>query len=72
MKIQPGERFGRLVVLGEAEPLFDPTTHKKQSVALCRCDCGETLPVRAASLKSGNTRSCGCLRKRRPEQRVSR
>lgn len=26
----------------------------------CRCDCGGTLVVKATSLKSGNTKSCGC------------
>jgi len=29
---------------------------------LCRCVCGKELEVRIASLVSGNTKSCGCLR----------
>ena len=29
----------------------------------CRCDCGKVTTVRARSLWSGNTRSCGCLQK---------
>lgn len=29
----------------------------------CICDCGEVVIVRAESLKSGNTKSCGCLHK---------
>src|SRR5690606_32604787 len=28
---------------------------------LCRCDCGEELVVIGTSLRTGNTRSCGCL-----------
>lgn len=29
----------------------------------CRCDCGNETEVTADSLLSGNTKSCGCLRK---------
>jgi hypothetical protein len=29
----------------------------------CRCQCGVTKDVHATSLTSGNTRSCGCLRR---------
>lgn len=29
----------------------------------CKCDCGKTFVVRAYNLKSGNTKSCGCLQK---------
>lgn len=29
----------------------------------CKCDCGKELVVASASLRSGNTRSCGCLLK---------
>jgi hypothetical protein len=28
----------------------------------CRCDCGNVTMVRATSLTSGFTKSCGCLR----------
>jgi len=30
----------------------------------CRCRCGELISVDANALRSGNTRSCGCLRKK--------
>jgi len=30
-------------------------------VFLCKCDCGNITSVLAGSLKSGKTRSCGCL-----------
>lgn len=38
-------------------------THSRQYV-LCRCDCGNDVTVEVSRLKSGNTKSCGCLRKR--------
>ena len=28
---------------------------------LCRCDCGAEVVVRGNNLRSGATRSCGCL-----------
>ena len=37
----------------------------------CICDCGNTIFVARSSLKSGNTKSCGCLRKeKKPRQSV--
>lgn len=30
----------------------------------CKCSCGNTTVVQATKLKSGHTRSCGCLRKK--------
>lgn len=54
-----GERFGRLVIAGDA-PRKDQTKHR---CVACRCDCGETVVVRYATLRSGRTRSCGCLQR---------
>jgi hypothetical protein len=34
---------------------------KKDSYWLCQCDCGNTKIVSAGNLKSGQTKSCGCL-----------
>ena len=34
----------------------------------CDCECGNTIVVTAHQLKSGKTKSCGCLRKRQAEQ----
>lgn len=47
-----GQRFGRLVVIGEAN---------ESGRVVCRCDCGNTKVIAKASLTSGATRSCGCL-----------
>lgn len=30
----------------------------------CQCDCGEFADVRHNNLMSGNTKSCGCLRRK--------
>jgi hypothetical protein len=50
-----GARFGRLLVIGYAKAACGLT------LALCRCDCGETSRVRPVNLRSGNSLSCGCL-----------
>ena len=52
-----GQRFGRLVVLGD-----DGTRNNRGKIKwLCQCDCGTILYVHRSSLRSGNTKSCGCL-----------
>lgn len=35
---------------------------------LCRCTCGTETVVRAANLVSGDTKSCGCLRRERASE----
>lgn len=50
-----GERFGKLVVLGE-----DPDNQTTLKKVLCRCDCGNTRSVATRDLKSGKITSCGC------------
>lgn len=49
-----GQRFGRLIALDKVDA---PGVSKW----FCKCDCGTRCVVRAANLKNGNTRSCGCL-----------
>jgi hypothetical protein len=62
-----GLRFGRLVVRRFAG------VHMCGGHALweCLCDCGKTAIVQGRSLKSGNTRSCGCLSSRFTQKRKS-
>lgn len=51
-----GLRFERLLVKARVEN--GPSGSARW---LCLCDCGGTIVIRTASLKNGNTRSCGCL-----------
>jgi hypothetical protein len=55
--VQPGERYGRLVVVREA----GRGGRGQERKFICRCDCGNATTVRASNLTSGHTRSCGCL-----------
>lgn len=54
-----GQRFSRLVVVA----FTGRTPDGKHSLWLCRCDCDTELTTRANSLKTGNTKSCGCLQR---------
>lgn len=51
-----GQRFSRLVVLKYIESV------NKRRHWLCQCDCGKTIIVAVGNLRSGNTKSCGCLK----------
>lgn len=50
-------RFGRLLAIER-----DVSQKWEKTRWWCRCDCGRTVSVRASSLKSGMTHSCGCIR----------
>lgn len=58
-----GERFGKLVVLSEADRIVTKNG-KKLRAFNCLCDCGNKTVVRYSDLMKGDTRSCGCSRGR--------
>lgn len=60
-----GETFGRLTVESES-----PERKNGGSVRwVCHCDCGNQIVVSSNSLKTGNTKSCGCLNFDRSSQK---
>lgn len=54
-----GQRFGRLVVINEAEPKVFPNG-KTATMWLCKCDCGTVKAYNTQALRKGLTNSCGC------------
>lgn len=58
VRIQVGDTFGRLIVLEESGK-------NKTGVRIwnCLCSCGNEKLVLQNSLVTGNTKSCGCLKK---------
>lgn len=56
IEVKAGERFGRLVVLGEAP---QKNGHRR---FYCKCDCGNMTTPILANLRKGQSKSCGCLR----------
>lgn len=53
-----GKVFGRLTVLERVG-----TKKDGHSVWKCRCSCGSIVEVASNALTTGNTQSCGCLKK---------
>ena len=53
-----GQKFGRLTVLYPTKG-----QNGKGMYWHCKCECGNEIDVIAGSLTSGNTKSCGCLKK---------
>lgn len=52
-----GDKFGKLIVLSEC-------IIKHRKYYKCKCDCGNIKYIRSDMLKSGHTKSCGCLNKK--------
>lgn len=51
-----GKVFDRLTVIERVE-----NTKQGDARWLCRCECGNEKVIRARALKTGKTKSCGCL-----------
>lgn len=57
-----GQRFARLTAIERG-----PNTGENVQW-WCQCDCGNRTLVRASYLRTGHTRSCGCLRREAGER----
>ena len=65
----PGEKYGRLTIIGEAESKIEPSGRKKRQV-ICNCDCGSNnIVIPLEQLRSGKTKSCGCYNKEKLRER---
>lgn len=51
-----GKRFGKLVAVQ-----VDESNISKKRKWVCICDCGNSVSVTTNNLRSGQTKSCGCL-----------
>lgn len=56
-----GRRFGKLTVKMKS----DRTDSRHRTYWLCECDCGTERIILGSSLRSGNTKSCGCSRRKK-------
>ena len=58
-KDEIGNRYGRLLVIKE----LDERNSDNRRLYLCKCDCGNYIKTTGKRLRSGITKSCGCLKK---------
>ena len=52
-----GQRFGRLTVMNQVP------SKTRNARWLCKCDCGGETTALSTTLRRGETRSCGCLKR---------
>lgn len=57
-KINPGDKFNYLTAIR-----FINMNSSHQAIWEFKCDCGRTITCRAHSVRSDNTKSCGCILK---------
>lgn len=66
VNIVAGNKYGRLTVVKEVERVSKSAGirgHTLARVFTCSCECGATCTVQLSRLRSGITKSCGCIRK---------
>lgn len=67
INVSVGERFTRLRIVSEIERRIFPGGQPARTF-LCQCDCGSEVVVALARLRSGMSKSCGCLRAERASE----
>ena len=60
-----GQEYGRLTVIE-----YSGKDKNKNSLWVCKCDCGNEKTIRGSHLKNGGIRSCGCLNKEVAKKRM--
>ena len=59
-----GQKYGRLIAIKQVGK------DGRHVLWLFKCDCGNETITRATSVRSGNTKSCGCLRSQISAERM--
>jgi hypothetical protein len=59
-----GKKFNKFTVLERSY------VHKNRKMWRCICDCGNIREVVGYNLVKGQSRSCGCIGKRKPYNRM--
>ena len=62
-----GQRYGRLTVVEQAKTHVTPGG-RNVYMWRCVCDCGKESIVPTSALRSGDTKSCGCLQRERAHE----
>lgn len=62
-----GQKFGKLTAIKKVSG-----NNKGNALWECKCDCGNSHFVKSNDLKSGNTKSCGCLKRSLSSARLTK
>jgi hypothetical protein len=62
LELKTGERFGKLIVLGEGITVRRPSGQTNRTIK-CKCDCGTEKDILLLHLIRNRTKSCGCINK---------
>lgn len=68
LEVNVGDRYGRLVVVSEAERVEAYKKHRRFNML---CDCGGTTTATLSALETGTTRSCGCYHRQSVSERFT-
>lgn len=67
---ETGNKYGMLTVVERDNRPRKATKSKPKTYWMCECECGKITSVQAYNLRSGNTKSCGCI-KRKSASRIN-
>ena len=70
LKDLTGKKFGKLTVI---KLLYSKKLKDNKHYShyyLCKCDCGKEVEICLSNLLTGNTKSCGCLKKEYPNHKT--
>lgn len=65
------QKFGRLEVIEESQPFRNKDGSIQCAGWVCKCECGNIAIIRANSLQTHKTKSCGCLNKEKPSNNIT-
>lgn len=61
-EIEVGTQFGNLTMIQDLGYRKQNSRDKRERWSLCKCVCGTEIEVSNNNLKSGGTKSCGCIK----------
>lgn len=62
IEVKRGDKYGKLTIINEVATHIIPSGQKQRQFS-CKCECGNKCVVKLLRLRSGHTKSCGCLQK---------
>ncbi len=65
-------RFGRLTIISEVRGNYVPANGTYRRAVVCACDCGNKKTIELQQIKSGATKSCGCLNIQASQERSTK